>query len=99
MPYFLILAPDHPDARDLRLAYRQQHLDYWQGKVGIVKIAGAMLYGDHPVGSSLLIEASDVAAAETLIADDPFTHSGVFDRGHHRIIMVRPAIGDWVPTA
>lgn len=97
MPHFLILAPDRADSLDLRLAQRQAHLDYWGGLPGVVKVAGAMLDGDRPTGSSFLIETTNLTAAEALLANDPFTLAGVFD-GTHRIVAVRPAIGDWLPA-
>ena len=98
MPYFLILADDHPNALDRRLANRQEHIAYWTGKPGVTKVAGAMLSGEQPSGSALLVEAEDEAAASALIAEDPFSKCGVF-AGTPRIIAVRPAIGDWLPQA
>ena len=98
MPYYLILAPDRPDALDDRLTRRQAHLDYWKTKQGSVKVAGAMLDGDRPCGSTFLIEARDEADARALLAEDPFTQHGVF-LDDAKVISIRPAIGDWLPTA
>lgn len=95
--YFLILAADKPGALDLRLHHRQRHIDYWSGLPGTVKVAGAMLDGDTPKGSSFLIEAEDEATARALLAADPFTTEGVFG-DDIRIEAVRPAIGDWKPA-
>ncbi|QQV77670.1 YciI family protein [Sphingomonas aliaeris] len=97
MPYFLILAPDRPGALDLRIAHRQDHLDYWAARRDVVKVAGAMLDEDRPCGSSFLIETSDLAAAQALIAGDPFTAAGIF-AGTEQIVAIRPAIGEWLPT-
>lgn len=98
MPHFLILAPDRADALDLRIANRQDHLDYWAGRPGVVKVAGAILDGDRPSGSSFLIEAANAAEVEALIAGDPFTRVSVFT-GRHQIVAIRPAIGEWLPRA
>ena len=98
MPYYLILAPDRPDALDDRLARRQAHIDYWIAKQGSVKVGGAMLDGDRPYGSTFLIEARDEVDARALLAGDPFTQHGVF-ADSVQVIAIRPAIGDWLPAA
>lgn len=97
MPYFLIFAEDRGDGLDDRLAHRQEHIDYWNAQTGVVKVAGAMLGGDRPNGSVLLIEAQDEPAARALLERDPFTREGVFS-GQNQVIAMRPAIGDWFPA-
>lgn len=98
MAYFLILANDRAGALDERIARRQEHIDYWTGKPGVLKVAGAMLDGDRPCGSSFLLETDDEAAGLSLLADDPFTKHGIFS-GKTQVIAVRPAIGEWLPKA
>lgn len=98
MAYFLILADDRADGLDDRLAHRQEHIDYWNGKPGAVKVAGAMLDGDRPRGSAFLIEADSEADARALLADDPFMLHGIF-AGTTQVIAIRPAIGAWLPKA
>jgi len=95
--FFLVLAADRPGMLERRLEHRQRHLDYWNGRTGVVKVAGAMLDGDSPKGSAFLIEAADEAAARTLLAADPFTTEGIFG-DDIRIEAVRPAIGEWMPA-
>lgn len=95
--FFLILARDRVDALEQRLAIRQRHIDYWLAKGNTVKIAGAMLDGESPIGSSFLIEADDEDQARTLLADDPFTTEGVFG-DDIRVQPIRPAIGSWKPA-
>jgi uncharacterized protein YciI len=49
---------------------------------------------EEPIGSMLIIEAADQAAAEAFAADDPFSREGVFER-----VEIRPwraALGSWV---
>jgi hypothetical protein len=98
LPHFLILATDRADADADRLTHRQEHIDYWNGKPGVVKVGGAMLDGARVSGSALLVEAADEDAARALLADDPFSRQGVFASAA-TIISVRPAIGDWLRTA
>lgn len=97
LPHYLILANDRADAVADRLAHRQEHIDYWNGKPAVVKVGGAMLDEDRATGSALLVEAKDEAEARALVAGDPFTRHGVF-AGTPTVIAVRPAIGEWVPT-
>lgn len=96
MAYFLVLAKDRAEAHEARLAHRQDHLDYWNGQMAQVKVAGAMLDGDRPMGSAFLIEAADEAEAQALLTADPFTTAGIFS-ANVQIIAMRPAIGDWLP--
>jgi uncharacterized protein YciI len=96
MPFFLILSPDRTDVLDDRIALRQDHIDYWTSKPGVVKVAGAMLDGDQPTGSAFLIEAADLGAAQALLYDDPFMKQAIFS-GESQIVAMRPTIGDWLP--
>jgi uncharacterized protein YciI len=99
--FFIVLAVDRPGVLPERLAARQKHLDYWAKEPGVVKVAGAMLTGDDPdatpKGSAFILEAENLAAAQALVAADPFTKLGIFG-GDVRIEVLRPAIGDWKPA-
>ena len=97
MPFYMILSPDREGALSERLAHRQEHLQYWGAKSGVVKVAGAILGPDGPRGSSFLLETDGEDQARALIADDPFSRRGVF-AGGISLVEVRPAIGDWVPA-
>lgn len=98
---FIILATDRPGSLEQRLAHRQRHLDYWNGLPGTVKLAGAMLEpaaaDGTPKGSAIIVEAPDLAAAQALLAQDPFTLEGIF-ADNARIEVVRPALGEWKLT-
>ncbi len=92
MPIFAITCKDKPGALETRLATRPVHLDYLKGSSGI-KLAGALLgeNGD-PIGSLVIVEAENLAAAQAQADNDPFTAAGVFES-----VEVRPwrlAIGE-----
>jgi hypothetical protein len=92
---FVITAFDRPGAGALRTEKRPVHIDYLKGRIGQIRAGGAFLDADgQPMGSMLVIEADDQAAAEAFAADDPFNSEGVFER-----VEVRPwraALGSWV---
>lgn len=92
MPLFAITCKDMPGALETRLATRPVHLDYLKGCLGL-KLAGALLGEDgNPIGSLLIVEADDLAAAQAQADNDPFTLAGVFAS-----VEVRPwrlAIGE-----
>ncbi len=79
MALFAILCKDKPGALDTRLATRPTHLDYLNQSTGL-KLAGALLGDDgNPIGSLLIVEAEDLAAAQAQADNDPFTTAGVFE--------------------
>ncbi len=92
MPLFAITCKDKPGALETRLATRPVHLDYLKASTGL-KLAGALLGDDgNPVGSLLIVEADDLAAAQAQADNDPFTLAGVFDSVEVRAWRV--AIGE-----
>jgi uncharacterized protein YciI len=85
MALFAILCKDKPGALETRLATRPVHLDYLNQSKGL-KLAGALLGDDgDPIGSLLIVEAEDLAAAQAQADNDPFTGAGVFES-----VEVRP---------
>jgi uncharacterized protein YciI len=91
---FVITAFDRPGALELRLQVRPTHLDYLNGKMAQIRVAGPLLDEDEqPIGSLLIIEADDRVAAEAFAAGDPYRREGVFER-----VEIRPwraALGSW----
>lgn len=77
---FVVQCLDKPDGAELRAKTRPAHLDYLETIAGAVKIAGPLLddSGERPIGSLLILEARDRAAAEALAADDPYAKAGLF---------------------
>jgi uncharacterized protein YciI len=91
---FVITAFDRPGALDLRLQVRPAHLDYLKSQAAQIKVGGPLLNeNEQPMGSLLIIEANDRAAAEAFAAGDPYRREGVFER-----VEIRPwraALGAW----
>jgi uncharacterized protein YciI len=92
---FVVTAFDRPGAAELRARHRPAHLEYLKGRANQIRAGGAMLDSDEqPIGSMLIIEAADRAAAEALVAGDPFRTESVFER-----VEVRPwraVLGSWI---
>ena len=79
MPLYAIICKDKPGALETRLATRPTHLDYLNSSK-ILKLAGALLDDDGtPIGSIIVVEADDKAAAQAQADNDPFTLAGVFE--------------------
>ena len=92
---FMVAAFDKPGMLETRLKVRPEHLDYLKGFGERIKMGGAMLSeSDQPLGSLLIIEADDKGAIETLLAGDPYSKAGVFERVDIR--PWRPALGSWL---
>lgn len=79
MPLFAALCLDKPNHVELRLATREAHLAFLAANAAQVKLGGPFLdSAEKPVGSLLIVEAADVAAAQALLAEDPYAKAGLF---------------------
>jgi uncharacterized protein YciI len=91
---FVITAFDRPGALELRMKVRPAHLAYLEGRITQIRVGGPLLNeNDQPIGSLLIIEAADRAAAEGFAGGDPYATEGVFEK-----VEVRPwraALGTW----
>lgn len=76
---FALTCIDKPGALDLRLANRAAHLDYIK-ETGVVEMAGPFLEGEAMVGSLVILEVEDLAAAQAWAAVDPYAKAGLFER-------------------
>ena len=79
---FAFLCTDKPDHLQLRMDTRPAHVDYLTALngEGTLKFAGPFLGGDgKPTGSLVVVEAADLAAAETIAAADPYAKAGLFE--------------------
>ncbi|WP_159726114.1 YciI family protein [Methylosinus sp. Ce-a6] len=79
MPLFAAICQDKPDHVALRLATREAHLSFLAAHAAQVKLGGPFLdAAEKPVGSLLIVEAADEAAAKALLAEDPYAEAGLF---------------------
>jgi uncharacterized protein YciI len=71
---------DKPEAAGVRAANRDAHLAFLGGLGDRLFVAGPLLSDDGSamVGSLLIIECDDLAAARALAARDPYAQAGLF---------------------
>lgn len=77
MPYALI-ARDKPGASEVRKANRDDHLAY-VAETGCAMIGGPLIEDGGMVGSLLILDLPDRAAAEAWAAGDPYAKAGLFE--------------------
>jgi uncharacterized protein YciI len=76
---YALLCTDKPNATDLRQRIRPEHLAYLDSLGGALKFAGPFLDdAGTSIGTLVMIEASDRAAAESIAANDPYKKAGLF---------------------
>jgi len=77
---FALICHDKPGSLDIRLANRPAHIDYLTAHAGSFAYAGPLLGtdGETPIGSLLVVDVDDRAAAESLAAGDPYAKAGLF---------------------
>ncbi|KAJ5635285.1 uncharacterized protein N7484_008598 [Penicillium longicatenatum] len=98
---FLCILPDFPGAQEKRLAVRPDHLEGVKPLVaaGSIVGGGAMLES-HPAegevpsfkGSMMLAVAENEAAVRTLLENDIYARSGVWDLEKAQIIPFKSAV-------
>jgi uncharacterized protein YciI len=71
---------DRPDAGDLRQRVRPEHKAYLAAMADRIAFAGPLTEDDGQtmVGSLLVIDFGDRAAAMRWVADEPFTKAGLY---------------------
>lgn len=75
---YVLICEDKPNSEALRKSVRNDHLAYLENYD--VRFAGPILDDDETtmIGSIIVIEAADRAAAEAFAAGDPYGASGLF---------------------
>jgi uncharacterized protein YciI len=94
---YIIYQEDRPDAAALRAAHREAHFAYLEKHENILVLGGALLAEDGKTrtGSVLIINAPDLAAAESFSQDEPFRKAGLFST----VKISRMRRGQWNPAA
>ncbi len=87
---FAVTALDKNDHLETRLATRPAHLQFWDDNAASMVLAGPFLdAGGKATGSLMIVKAENQAAAEALVASDPYAAAGLFES-----VVVRP--WNWV---
>ncbi len=78
--FFALICHDKPGALALRLDNRADHLAYIDA-TGVVAQAGPLLDdAGGMIGSLVILDVADRAAAQAWAAADPYAQAGLFDR-------------------
>jgi uncharacterized protein YciI len=79
---FVMICEDKPDSLALRMANRDNHLQYIGTHSEKIRLAGPMLSddGEGMVGSLLIIDAESIEQVRELSANDPYAQAGLFSR-------------------
>ncbi len=72
-----LIAKDKDGALQTRLDNRADHLAYIE-ETGVVSQAGPLLDGDAMIGSLIVLEVEDMAAAQAWADNDPYAKAGLF---------------------
>lgn len=73
-----LIAKDKPGALQTRLDNRDAHLAYIK-ETGVVAQAGPLLNADEQmIGSLIVLDVPDMAAAQSWAANDPYGKAGLF---------------------
>jgi uncharacterized protein YciI len=78
---FVLYCVDKAGHGHMRTENRPAHVDYLKSNLERIVLAGPMLSddGEAMLGSVLVIEAADRAAAEGFAAGDPYAKAGLFE--------------------
>jgi hypothetical protein len=80
MATFALICFDKPNALALRMANREAHFTYAK-TTGAVRLAGPFLNdAGEMIGSLIILEAADLAAAQAWHEGDPYKLAGLFER-------------------
>jgi uncharacterized protein YciI len=99
MPLFAIHCTDKPGRPELRLDNRAAHLEYLKAAGEALFLAGPLLAADGAamVGSLLVLDLPDEAAAHDWCAGDPYAKAGLFESVTVR--RYKPVLGRAAPNA
>jgi uncharacterized protein len=94
---FIVYQEDRDDGEAIRAATRESHLAYLAQHEDILVLGGALLAdgSDKRLGSCLIINVADRAAAEEFSRNEPFRRAGLFKS----VKITRMRRGQWNPKA
>lgn len=94
---YIIYQEDVPDSGPIRERVKQAHFDYLAKHKDILVLGGALLDDESPqrIGSVLIINVPNRAAAEAFSANEPLRGAGVFKS----VKIKRMRRGQWNPAA
>ena len=76
---FAVIRHDKPNSLGLRLSERPKHLEYLATVLDKIIYGGALLDDEgKQIGSMLIIDAVDKAAADAFAVADPYVDAGLF---------------------
>ncbi|GLQ05038.1 YciI family protein [Sneathiella chinensis] len=77
---FVAYCVDKENHLEVRMETRPDHLEFMKIKGDAVKLGGPALAddGETPIGSMIIFEDTDLAAARAWIAEDPYAKAGLF---------------------
>jgi uncharacterized protein YciI len=92
---WIIYQVDRSDGAAIRAATKDAHLAYLEEHAGVLVLGGALLADDGVgrLGSCLLINVPDRAAAERFSENEPFRKAGLFAS----VVIRRMRRGQWYP--
>ena len=79
-----LICIDKAGALQTRLDNRSAHLAHIESS-GVVEMAGPFLDGEAMVGSLIILDVADLAAAQAWAAADPYAQAGLFQS-----VQIRP---------
>ena len=94
---YIIYQEDRPGGAPVRAANKQAHFAYLEEHKDKLVLGGALLADDgvQRVGSCLVLNVPDRAAAEAFSRDEPFRKAGLFES----VKIRRMRRGQWNPAA
>jgi uncharacterized protein YciI len=77
---FVATCHDKPDSAELRAVHRPAHIDYLKAAGERLVLGGPLLAADGQaaIGSLVVVDCADRAAAEAFFAEDPYAKAGMF---------------------
>ncbi|MBS27952.1 MAG: hypothetical protein CL566_03375 [Alphaproteobacteria bacterium] len=94
---YIIYQEDGPDSAALREKHKPAHFAYLEEHKDLLVLGGAMLADDDVtrIGSVLILNVPDRAAAEKFSKNEPLRMAGTFER----VQITRMRRGQWNPDA